>query len=124
MSPVAERLDGVLSEHARFVQGRGASAPAWLAELRQKGAARFAAVGFPTVRQEEWRFTNVAPIAETPFRLADKAPTNAAELAARVALPQTAARVVILNGHFAPELSSAGSGIVAGSLARAIAEAR
>jgi Fe-S cluster assembly protein SufD len=127
MAPVAERLDGVLNEHARFMQGRGASAPKWLSELRQKGASRFAAVGFPTVRQEEWRFTNVAPIAETPFRLADKAPTNAAELAARVAIPQTAARIVILNGHFAPELSSvdgAGSGMVAGSLARAIADGR
>jgi Fe-S cluster assembly protein SufD len=127
MSPVAERLDGVLSEQARFVQGRGVSAPSWLTELRRKGASRFAAVGFPTVREEEWRFTNVAPIAETPFRLADKAPTNAAELAARVAIPQTAARIVILNGHFAPELSScdgASTGVVAGSLARAIADGR
>src|SRR5262245_43582675 len=127
MPTVAERLDGVLSEHARFVQARGASAPAWLTELRQKGASRFAAVGFPTVRQEEWRFNNVAPIAETPFRLAEKAPTNATELAARVALPQTAARIVILNGHFAPELSTvdgAGNGLAAGSLARAIADGR
>ena len=118
--------DGMLTEYRRFAS-RGAAAPAWLAELRQKGASRFAADGFPTVRQEEWRFTNVAPIAETPFRLADKAPTNAAELAARVAIPQTAARIVILNGHFAPELSSmdaASTGVVAGSLARAIADGR
>ena len=62
------------------MQGRGAAAPAWLRELRERGASRFAAPGFPTMRQEDWRFTNVAPIAETPFRLADKAPTNAAEL--------------------------------------------
>ena len=127
VAAVSGPADATLAEYRRFAAGRGASAPAWLNELRQKGAARFAAVGFPTVRQEEWRFTNVSPIAETPFRLADKAPTNAAELAARVAIPQTAARLVILNGHFAPELSSvegAGSGLVAGSLARAIAEGR
>ena len=32
--------------------------------------ARFAAVGFPTTRQEDWRFTNVAPIADATFALA------------------------------------------------------
>jgi Fe-S cluster assembly protein SufD len=117
----------MLAEHGRFTEGRGASAPAWLRELRARGAARFAALGFPTVRQEEWRFTNVAPIADTPFRLAEKTPTNAAELTARVKIADTAARIVILNGHFAPELSSLDKlprGLVAGSLANAIAHNR
>jgi Fe-S cluster assembly protein SufD len=124
MSPVAERLDTVMAEHGRFVQRRGAGAPAWLRELRQRGASRFAALGFPSVRQEEWRFTNVAPIGDALFRLADKAPTNAAELAARVRFP-SAARIVILNGHFAPELSDVRAlpqGVRACSLAAAIAE--
>jgi Fe-S cluster assembly protein SufD len=53
---------------------------AWLAEftaqppaepavqgLRERAFARFAAVGFPTTHDEEWRFTNVAPIARTAF---------------------------------------------------------
>ena len=65
MTTVAERHDAVLAEHGRFAQGRGAAAPPWLRDLRARGAARFAALGFPTVRQEEWRFTNVAPIADT-----------------------------------------------------------
>ena len=120
---VAERTDAVLAEHARFTQGRGAAAPAWLRDLRARGASRFAALGFPTVRQEEWRFTNVAPIADTPFRLAEKRPTNAADLTTRVRIADTAARIVILNGQFAPELSSLDKlprGLVAGSLAQAI----
>ena len=127
MASVAERTDAFLGEHSRFARGRGVSAPAWLRDLRERGAARFAALGFPTVRQEEWRFTNVAPIAATPFRLAEKTPTNAADLTARVRVPQTAARIVILNGHFAPELSSLDKlprGLVAGSLANAIAHNR
>jgi Fe-S cluster assembly protein SufD len=84
-------------------------------------------LGFPTVRQEEWRFTNVAPIAEVPFRLAEKTPTNAAELTQRVKIADGAARIVILNGQFAPELSSLDKlprGLVAGSLANAIAHKR
>jgi Fe-S cluster assembly protein SufD len=124
MSSVAERHETYLTEYGRFVQSRGNAAPGWLRELRDRGAARFSELGFPTVRQEEWRFTNVAPIADTPFRLADKAPTNAAECVARVAIPDAAARVVILNGRFAPELSETTklpAGTVVGSLAQVIA---
>ena len=124
MSSVAERHETYLTEYGRFAQSRGSAAPAWLRELRARGAARFSELGFPTVRQEEWRFTNVAPIADTPFRLAEKAPTNAAECVARVAIPDAAARVVILNGRFAPELSeitNLPAGAIVGSLAQAIA---
>lgn len=125
MSTVAERHETYLVEHGRFVQNRGAAAPAWVRELRKRGLSRFSEVGFPTVRQEEWRFTNVAPIADTPFRLAEKAPTNAAECVARVAIPDAAARIVILNGRFSPELSEVRNlpaGSIAGSLAKAIAD--
>ena len=31
-------------------------------------ASRFRALGFPTVRDEDWRFTNIAPIASAEFR--------------------------------------------------------
>jgi Fe-S cluster assembly protein SufD len=122
--PVAERHETYLAEYGRFTEGRGGSSPAWVRELRERGASRFGELGFPTVRHEEWRFTNVAPVADTPFRLTDKAPTNAAELVARVAIPGAAARVVILNGRFSPELSDlgkSGDGVYAGSLAKAIA---
>src|SRR5712691_2795640 len=33
---------------------------------------RFAELGFPTTREEEWRFTNVAPIARTRFQAASE----------------------------------------------------
>ena len=127
MSIVAERVDNVLAEYGRFSKGRGAAAPTWLRELRDRAASRFAAAGFPTVRQEAWRFTNVAPIADGAFRLAGKLPTNAADLASRVRIPETAARIVILNGHFAPEQSDVATktpGLVAGSLATAVSHNR
>ena len=40
----------------------------WLFPLRKAGLARFAELGFPTLRHEDWRFTNVAPIAKLPFK--------------------------------------------------------
>src|SRR5579859_8266565 len=42
--------------------------PAWLLPLRKAGLARFAELGFPTVHDEDWRFTNVAPLAKLPFK--------------------------------------------------------
>ena len=35
--------------------------PAWLFPLRKAGIARFAELGFPTLRDEDWRFTDLAP---------------------------------------------------------------
>jgi Fe-S cluster assembly protein SufD len=123
MTPVIERLESFLSEHQRFSSARGQEAPPWLKELRGRALDRFTALGIPTGRQEEWRFTNVAALADTVFRLVDAAPTNAAHLASRVGIAEAGARIVILNGHYAPELSTANlpAGVVAGSLARHVA---
>jgi Fe-S cluster assembly protein SufD len=40
-----------------------------LRSLRERAIARFAEVGFPTTHLEQWRFTSVQPIADTPFTL-------------------------------------------------------
>ncbi len=42
-------------------------ASAWVQTLREAGFRRFSELGFPTTHDEEWRFTNVAPIARTKF---------------------------------------------------------
>ncbi len=79
MTQVADKLQPWLDA----VEERPHGGPRWLQDLRDRGAARFAALGFPTVRDEEWRFTNVAPIAATEFRPAgaDAAQLTEAELA-------------------------------------------
>lgn len=41
-----------------------------LADLRKRAAEQFEAQGFPTTRDEEWRFTNVSPIARNSFSTA------------------------------------------------------
>jgi Fe-S cluster assembly protein SufD len=65
-----ERLVGSYSAWA----SNGAShAPAWLKDLRAGSIARFGDLGFPNMKQEAWRFTSVAPIADASFELADPA---------------------------------------------------
>jgi len=46
------------------------SEPAWLGERRSAAMSCFEAAGFPTMRDEDWHFTNVAPIASRKFHLA------------------------------------------------------
>jgi Fe-S cluster assembly protein SufD len=104
MSPVAERHETYLTAFESFTKGRGTSAPAWVQERRTKASEVFAKSGFPTTRMEEWRFTNVAPIAETEFVLADGAPSHADKLVDDVAVPNSL-RLVIVNGEFVAALS-------------------
>jgi len=101
---VRERYLALFREFA----GNGASrAPAWLRETRQAAIDRFAVLGFPSTRQEEWRFTSVAPIADAPFTLST-GPKDALSEATATALRGFAtdsARLVFVDGVLAPQLS-------------------
>jgi Fe-S cluster assembly protein SufD len=80
--------------------------PVWLRQLREDSWTRFSAKGFPTTHDEDWRFTNLAAMARTPFQRAAQgdAAVSAHEIeACRVA--GVACRLVFVNGHFAPGLS-------------------
>jgi len=63
MTAVAEQTGAWLAEFT----GLPAVAP-WAQALREAAFERFAKLGFPTTREEEWRFTNVAPIARASFK--------------------------------------------------------
>ena len=55
-------------EDFKSLSTNGASLePKWLRDVRREGIERFAALGFPTPRNEDWHFTSVAPIAEAVF---------------------------------------------------------
>jgi Fe-S cluster assembly protein SufD len=79
-------------------------APAWVKERREQAAKRFAEIGFPTTRQEDWRFTNVSPIADARFPVATSTFKQAASLIAGVNVPGSV-RLAIVNGEFVPALS-------------------
>ena len=73
--------------------------------LRRDALARFAELGFPTTADEEWRFTNVAPIARVRFTPPVEPGTIAPGTIDRLALAG-AARIVFVNGLHNPDLSS------------------
>jgi Fe-S cluster assembly protein SufD len=106
MVTTAERL-GSYVEAFNELRAQGLERePVWLRQLREDAWTRFHAKGFPTTHDEDWRFTNLAALARTPFRRSAKgdATVSAKELEAyRVA--GTACRLVFVNGHFVPDLS-------------------
>jgi Fe-S cluster assembly protein SufD len=80
----------------------------WLRTLRQDGFARFTELGFPTVHDEDWRFTNPTPISRTSFQLAEGAAKVSASDLEAFRIPGAACQLVFVNGHYAPELSNVG----------------
>ena len=100
-----------------------AGEPAAVKAVRRRALERFAALGFPTTRQEDWRFTNVAPIARTAFHRKAGEPA-APESATEVRTFPALARLTFVDGRFAPGLSEIGElpeGVVVASLADALA---
>lgn len=107
MSAVAQERDLYSSEFDAFVRDRTGD-PDWLRGLRREGMERFAALGFPTHANEQWRSTNVAPIARSAFRRADDDSAGAGETTTPLPriFPAPHPQLVFVNGRLAPELST------------------
>ncbi len=92
---------------AEFAEARAGETPSWLAGKRAAGFAEFEKLGFPTVRDEEWKYTNVARVAEQVFTAADLAGLDLALAGKSIPFyaESEGARLVFLNGVFVPELS-------------------
>lgn len=99
--------------------------PDWLEPARKAAMDRFAATGFPTARDEEWRFTPIAPIAQGTWRRGTP-PLRAvarAELAPFIFGHPEWTTLVFVDGGYSEALSSTGdlpAGVRAGSLAEAL----
>jgi Fe-S cluster assembly protein SufD len=102
----AEQTRPHLAAFEAFEKDGARRFPAWVNELRRTGISRFAALGFPTPRLEDWKYTNVTPIAQLAFKPAVKLSLAAADAARFAFAGLGGSRLVFVNGHFAPELST------------------
>src|SRR5215510_14163954 len=125
MSQVAKEKENYFSAYKLFAQAREGRDPAWIAHLREKAGAAFESLDFPTTRDEEWKYTNVAPILKVPYRESFDPEKNGLKTAsARDVEPFTFAEslesmLVFVNGAFSRELSNLtafSNGCVAGNL--------
>src|SRR5437867_6162339 len=120
-----KETDPYLEKFERFE--KEAKQPAWVFPLRKAGLARFAELGFPTLQHEDWRFTNVAPIAKLPFKPVFQAARDglSADTISKFTFGSlSASRLVFVNGHYVADLSSPGPlrpGVVINNLAATLA---
>src|SRR5271165_4870822 len=97
--------------------------PSWLAGHRKAAMKRFAELGFPTRKQEAWRFTDLRPLTAGPILTADGGSGPLSSQLASSCLGSDTFRVVLANGRFAPELSNIGAlpdGVYLSSTAEAL----
>lgn len=117
--------DFYLADFARIASALpGANVP-WLARRRASALDAFAQSGFPTRRDEEWKYTSVAPFEKRTFLAMPHNEPHADTATALVnglAL-ESGALLVFHNGRYVPGLSVSGelpAGVKLGSLADAL----
>lgn len=115
-----------LSSFELFEKSLNGQSSSELHEVRKAALARFAELGFPTTRDEEWRFTNVAPIAKTQFGAVLRSAVQdvgQADIDGFTFGGPDTSRLVFVDGHFSAHLSRIGplpDGAKVGSLAAAL----
>ena len=97
--------------------------PTSLATRRERAFARFVELGWPTTRDERWRFTSVAQVARTAWGVAPTVALAPSDIA-RMAYPGCRT-LVFVNGRYQSALSTPGTqdgGLLVADLATALAD--
>ena len=96
----------------------------WLNHAREEALTSFLDIGFPSLRDEDWKYTSVAPIEKAAFNLEQPAAGNAVDAAAIAALALHGARLLaFVDGRYAPRLTRLGdlpAGVIVTSLAETL----
>lgn len=96
-------LSAYQAAYAAHIESLNDSASA----LRQRGMARFLEMGFPTRRDEAWKYVDLRAVTRTTFDVArHSSQTLAAVDVTGYALAQDAYRLVFIDGQFSPAQSS------------------
>lgn len=107
MAQVSKEKDNIFSAYKQLAQAREGRDPAWLANLREKAGEAFESLDFPTTHNEEWKYTNVAPILKVSYRELNGLKRRAArDIEAFTFAESRDSQLVFVNGSFSRELSN------------------
>ncbi len=117
-------VNAFVEEAERLGAARRQADPGWVVRARSHALERFGVLGFPTTREEEWRFTSVAPIADSRFVVARNGASavTAGSIASFEWPGDRAATLVFVNGRYA-QAASAVEGLPAGVRVESLAGA-
>lgn len=107
----AIKEQNIYSEAFRAFQQQVGGDASWLTRLRESALDRFEQLGFPAVDAEEWKYTNVTPLAKTRFEPvfeneAVASTIEAGDLEAFSYTESRGGRLVFINGVFNAGLST------------------
>jgi Fe-S cluster assembly protein SufD len=107
MVATSPEIEPYVAQFERLMEKAAGSEPAWLTSLRREAINHFRDLGFPTTRDEEWKYTDVGPIARTAFRPApDHLHADLKSLIESVPLASAIKnRLVFVNGRYVSEYS-------------------
>src|SRR5690606_24197187 len=101
MSSVTAKQSDALARYRTLFEERFQGDP--LLEQRRSALERFLSAGFPTQRDEAWKYTSLRRIESRAFRLGEQRPVA---IATAPWIEGAGYRVVFLNGRWAPSLSA------------------
>jgi Fe-S cluster assembly protein SufD len=111
--------------------GNQESSASWLVRVRENAMAQFEELGFPSVKEEEWKYTNVAPIARANFKPLVAETTAVGPDGVKFAhfgvVEAKDSQLVLVNGRLRNDLSTLTGlpeGVVALDLSEALADER
>jgi Fe-S cluster assembly protein SufD len=105
-----QNIEQYLAAFKNHQKNGGGLGPAWLKELRQSAIASFGKLGFPTIRDEDWKYTSVAPIVSTDFAWRERDAIRAEAVTTEEILALSFAdsehsRLVFVDGVYCAQLS-------------------
>jgi Fe-S cluster assembly protein SufD len=107
VSTAIQQLPSYLEAFLQLQQSPAHRQEPWFRGVREGAFTSFCQLGFPTVHDEDWRFTNVAPIARITFHLPEIREEDGVTESdvALYRLEGLAVQLVFVNGRYAQRLS-------------------
>lgn len=91
-----------------FQELEATNEPSALKELRQAAFTKFVKEGFPTVKNEEWKYTNIQPLVNKTYLLNEDVDVANIDLSKAEIPGLDAHRIVLINGQYVLMFSTLG----------------
>jgi Fe-S cluster assembly protein SufD len=133
VTQIAKEKNTYRAAFEAFSKARGSESPVWVERLRERALDRFEQLGFPTTEQEDWKYTNIAPVVKIAFEpqvaggAAVASAFDMAQLKGFTYEEASRSRLVFVNGIYRSELSSLEAlpgGVVVSDLSAALKDSR
>jgi len=123
MSEKLYNKEWYISSFKEFESSLNGSSQAPIHELRKNAIVKLDEIDFPTLKNEEWKYTNISPILNYKFQLTGEAQISNDDIKKFLIKDCDVHLAVLVNGRFRKELSDIGelpAGVIVDSLSEAM----